>query len=97
VTLSLAALAVADQNLATLEIDILNPEAHALHQAHAGVVQEIRHQAIDAVHPRQHGAHLYARNIPGKRCGCLARTTLSSQGKSINNTSLYKNSKADNA
>jgi len=43
----LGALTVADHNLAALEIDILNPEEHTLHQAHAGAIEEIRHQPID--------------------------------------------------
>jgi hypothetical protein len=45
----LAALAVANQHLAPLELDILHPQAQAFQQAHAGAVQQAGHQAHGAV------------------------------------------------
>ena len=49
----LAALAVADQDLAALEFHVLHPQPHALHQPHAGAVVQPRHQCQRALQPIQ--------------------------------------------
>jgi hypothetical protein len=54
----LATLAIAHRDLPRGEIDILDPQAHAFHQAHAGAVEQAQHQARGAIQPRQHRPHL---------------------------------------
>jgi hypothetical protein len=45
----LAALAVTNENLATVEIDVLDAQSHAFHDAHPAAVQELADQAMDIV------------------------------------------------
>jgi hypothetical protein len=54
----LEALAVAHQNLAPLEIHILDTQAQGLHQAQAGAIQQASHQPMHALQVGQHLAHL---------------------------------------
>jgi hypothetical protein len=53
----LAALAITHQHLAALKIDILDTQAHHLHQPHARAVQQAGHQAMRALHALQHSGH----------------------------------------
>jgi hypothetical protein len=54
-------LAVANQNLAPLEIEILHPQANAFHQAHAAAVKQTREQRMNSLHPVENALHLVAR------------------------------------
>jgi len=44
----LAALAVANQDLVTNEIDVPDPQTDFLHQAYTGAVEQTQHQSLDA-------------------------------------------------
>lgn len=83
----LATLAIAHRDLPRGEIDILDPQAHAFHQAHAGAVEQPQHQARGAIQPRQHGPTSAADSTVGRRAGFFARSIPSSHGKGISSTS----------
>ena len=55
------ALATADQDLALIEIDILDPQAHAFHQTHARTVEQASHQTVQPLHQRQQTTRLVDR------------------------------------
>ena len=57
----LGALAVADHRLAPAEIQVLDPEAHAFHQAHAGTIEQAPHQGMRSLHAFKHGGHFGGR------------------------------------
>lgn len=57
----LAALALADDDLTPLELDILDAQPQAFEQAHAGAVQQGRDQPRGASHLVQQGAHFGGR------------------------------------
>ena len=62
----LAALAVAHDDHLAHEIDILDAQAHAFEQAHAGAIEEARQQARDALaHARQQRLHFHLREHDG--------------------------------
>ena len=57
----LGPLTVAHDNLGPLEIHILHPQSHALHQPHSRSIKQTRHQAMDAIHAIENRRHLLAR------------------------------------
>jgi hypothetical protein len=56
----LRALAVADDEMALAEVDVLDPEAEAFQQSEAGAVEQAGHQSIRAVELVEDGADLVA-------------------------------------
>ncbi|OIQ84470.1 hypothetical protein GALL_336930 [mine drainage metagenome] len=50
----LAALAIAHADLESREVHILDPQPHALHQAHAGAIEQPHHQGNGTLQPIQH-------------------------------------------
>jgi hypothetical protein len=54
----LEALAVAHENLATLEIDILHPQAQAFHDAQTSAIHQPTDQGIGAFQPRKQRGNL---------------------------------------
>jgi len=56
----LRALPVAHQDLAIVEVDVLDPEFEALGQAQPGAVQQACHQPLGPAHRAQQAAHLRA-------------------------------------
>lgn len=52
------ALAVADGDLGIPEADILDPQAHALHEPEPGTVEDPRHEGVATVPLRQDRPHL---------------------------------------
>ena len=46
----LGALAVADHDLSKAEIQVLDPQPYAFHQAHSGAVKQTGHQGVRALH-----------------------------------------------
>jgi hypothetical protein len=50
--------AIADGQLMVGKIEILNPQAHALHQAQATAIQQLSHQLIGAFQLTEHGVDL---------------------------------------
>ncbi len=54
-------LAVADQDLASREVDVLHAQPHALHDPHPGAVEEPAEQPVHAAQPTEHRCHLFAR------------------------------------
>ncbi|OGI61343.1 MAG: hypothetical protein A2W18_12400 [Candidatus Muproteobacteria bacterium RBG_16_60_9] len=57
----LVALALAHQYFVALEVNILHPQPHAFHQAHAGAVDQPRHQPLRAVEVSEQALHLARR------------------------------------
>src|SRR5580765_5057556 len=56
----LAALAIAHDDLVAREVDILHAQAQALHQTHAGPVEQAGHQPRPAIHRREQPCRLLA-------------------------------------
>ena len=63
---SLAPLAFRTTICPIVEIDVLDPEAHALHETHPGAVEEARHEPLGARKPLAQGPHLGAREHHGQ-------------------------------
>ncbi|XXU54285.1 hypothetical protein WME81_41910 [Sorangium sp. So ce1078] len=67
----LPALAVANEDLAALEVEVLHAELGAFKQTEAGAVQEGGQKERDAGHAIQESAHLGLREHRGQTCGAL--------------------------
>ena len=67
----LAALAVAHRDFPAREIDVLHPQAQALHQAHPGAVQHAGQQPGPPIQLRQEAPHLVARQHHRQLAGPL--------------------------
>ena len=55
----LAALALAHDDRAALEIDVLDPQTYAFHQPHAGAIQQLREQAMPGRNAPHQAADLF--------------------------------------
>src|ERR1700687_2838041 len=62
----LAAFAVADDDGAALELDILDSQTHRLEDAHARTVKKAAHQTVRSMQAAQHGGHFRARQDEGQ-------------------------------
>ena len=65
------ALALAHHDFAAGKLHILHAQAQRLQQAHAGTVQQLRHQAGGAIHVQQQFAHLGGREHHRQALGRL--------------------------
>ncbi len=88
------AVAVAHEDLASRELDVLHPHQHTLHDAHAGAVREPARQAVCAAHPHEHPGDLVVRRH-GRRPHRRLRTPgTTSRVSSMPGTSRSRNSSA---
>lgn len=84
----LVALASTHADLTARKVHILDPQAKAFHQSHAGAIQQTRHQCSDAFRDcRQQPGNILHGRTTGKRLGRFARTTSCNHGSSIRSTS----------
>ena len=84
----LESLAVADQDLAAREIDVLHAQPHALHDPHPGAVEEPAEQPVHAAQAREHRGHLLAREHDRQLASACARARRArSHGRSRSSTS----------
>jgi hypothetical protein len=54
-------LTVANDDLSLVEIDILDPQAQALHETKPGTIQQFRHEKRGPLHPAEEPLNLLAR------------------------------------
>jgi hypothetical protein len=90
----LAALAVAHHDLVAVEIDVLDPQPHAFHQAHPGAVQQRRHQPRPALQHSQQPIHLLP-TTPRGSARPLGPDHLLHPRQLDPSTSRYRNSNAE--
>ena len=94
----LAALAVAHDDDAALEVDILDAQLQRLGDAHAGAVEQLRQHAVRAVEQRQHARAPRPPTAPPAAAACAAGDrSPASTADCWPNTCWYRNSSADSA
>lgn len=83
----LGTLAVPDENRATSEVEILDPQSDAFHDAHPAAVQQLAEQAMDAAERAQQRCDFRARQDHRKPRTVFARATRSRNANSRSKTS----------
>jgi len=83
----LGALALANHDLATREVDVLHAQTQTFHDAHAGAVEQPQDQARRALAQHQQALHFLRREDDRQASGTFADSTSSSEGSSLPSTS----------